>query len=156
MFFKKKPPKNYETDVSASVRKKNQKFLYDQWGSDTYVKQKKGKERKKFKQYNMDMAYAYGKAAHEGGNINNAMQEINKKYGYPTNYSAPNFLGDIANFGLPKSYLKQGAPVKRGVATRMYTRRTARGITQVRPSNKIITTRTLRPKNFGLRAKLGL
>jgi hypothetical protein len=67
------------------------------------------------------------------------------------------FLSDLndAEFGLPKSYLKQGAPVKRGVATRMYTRRTARGISQVRPANKIITTRTLRPKNFGLRAKLG-
>jgi hypothetical protein len=65
------------------------------------------------------------------------------------------FLSD-ANFGLPKSYLMQGAPVKRGVATRMYTRRTANGIVQVKPSNKVITTRTLRPKNFGLRKKLGM
>jgi hypothetical protein len=68
------------------------------------------------------------------------------------------FLSDIndANFGLPKSYMTQGSPVKRGVATRMYTRLTAGGITQVSPSNKVITTRSLRPRNLGLRLKLGL
>jgi hypothetical protein len=68
------------------------------------------------------------------------------------------FLSDAndAQFGLPKSYMKKGSPVARGIATRMHTRRTAKGISQVRPSNKVIMTRTLRPKNLGLRAKLGM
>jgi hypothetical protein len=68
------------------------------------------------------------------------------------------FLSDAseAQFGIPKSYLKQGTPVKRGVATRMYVRRTARGITQVNPSNKVITTSSLRPRKLGLRAKIGM
>lgn len=154
MFFKPKQQKSYEKDLSPSVRRANQKKLYDMWGSDTYVKTKKGKERSKFRKYNLDMAAAYDKATYEGGNVNNAMQEINKKYGYPTYYSA--FLSDVAQFGLPKSYMSKGTPVARGVATRMYTRRTARGISQVKPSNKVIMTRTLRPKNYGLRAKLGM
>ena len=67
------------------------------------------------------------------------------------------FLSDaIASFGLPKSYMTKGSPVARGVATRMYTRRTAKGITQVSPANKVIMTRSLRPRKLGLRAKLGM
>lgn len=67
-----------------------------------------------------------------------------------------NSLENDAEFGLPKSYMSKGSPVARGVATRMYTRRTARGISQVSPSNKVIMTRSLRPRNYGLRAKLGM
>ena len=83
------------------------------------------------------------------------MQKLNKKYGYPTYYSA--FLSDAseAQFGLPKSYMTKGMPVARGVATRLHVRRTARGLSQVKPSNKVIMTRTLKPKNYGLRLKLG-
>lgn len=154
MFFKAKPAKSYENDLKPNVRKANQKKLYDMWGSDAYVKTKKGKERSKFRKYNMDMAAAYDKATYEGGNVNNAMQEINKKYSYPTYYSA--FLSDVsAEFGLPKSYMTKGMPVARGVATRLHVRRTAKGLSQVKPSNKVIMTRTLKPKNYGLRLKLG-
>lgn len=68
------------------------------------------------------------------------------------------FLSDLneVQFGLPKSYMTKGSPVARGVATRMYTRRTARGISQVSPSNKVIMTTSLRPRKFGLRPKIGI
>jgi hypothetical protein len=99
MFFNQ-PKKDYYKDLKPSVRKHNQKKLYEMWGSDDYVKTKKGKERTKFKKYNMDMAAAYDRATYEGGNVNNAMQEVNKQYGYQTYYSY--FLGDMADFAKQK------------------------------------------------------
>jgi hypothetical protein len=109
MFFNQ-PKKDYYKDVKPSVRKYNQKKLYEMWGSDDYVKMKKGKERTKFKKYNMDMAAAYDKSTYEGGNVNNAMQDVNKQYGYQTYYSY--FLGDMADFAKPLQDTTKGVKKK--------------------------------------------
>lgn len=102
--FWNKPKKSYEADLSPKIRLQNARFLYKQMGSHEFVKSLPKHKRAKMRRYNMEVAKAYDRDLYEGNDVNRGLQEINKKYGFPT--FSQSFLSDIAEFAKLSDYIK--------------------------------------------------